>query len=288
MSGAGWTKIHRQALENGWLRNHVLWAFWCYCLLKASHKVASVTVGYQRVTLEPGQFVFGRIQAAADLGLTERQARTCLTRLISSGNVSVHSTNKFSIISVINWGTYQKELDDSDQQTDQQTDQEATSNRPATDHKQEGKEGKEEEKREKSSGDKSPLPSALADLWNQIVKEPRVMKVTKAREGKIRGRLKERDLGGWAEVFRIIARAPFLRGENDRGWRADFDWVIANDNNAVKVLEGRYTGKDASVGATGQAGLPFSASTVTAEESAKFNQVRARFAPPQEQEIHGI
>ena len=26
----------------------------------------------------------------------------------------------------------------------------------------------------------------------------------------------------------------------DKGWRADFDWLVKNDTNAVRVLEGRY------------------------------------------------
>jgi hypothetical protein len=33
---------------------------------------------------------------------------------------------------------------------------------------------------------------------------------------------------------------PFLRGEGDRGWKADFDWFVANDQNVIRVLESRY------------------------------------------------
>ena len=34
-------------------------------------------------------------------------------------------------------------------------------------------------------------------------------------------------------------------GVNDRGWKADFDFLI-KVNNAVKVLEGKYNGKPKS------------------------------------------
>jgi len=35
-------------------------------------------------------------------------------------------------------------------------------------------------------------------------------------------------------------------GENDRQWVADFDWIIKNDTNWVKVMEGKYDNKGKS------------------------------------------
>ncbi len=54
--------------------------------------------------------------------------------------MTIKTTNKFSIISIVNWNTYQIERQTSNQQNDQQV----TSKRPATDHKQELKEDKED------------------------------------------------------------------------------------------------------------------------------------------------
>ena len=41
-------------------------------------------------------------------------------------------------------------------------------------------------------------------------------------------------------AVRRAAATPFLAGEGARGWRASFDWFIANDTNVRKVLEGVY------------------------------------------------
>ena len=41
-------------------------------------------------------------------------------------------------------------------------------------------------------------------------------------------------------AVRRAAATPFLAGAGDRGWRASFDWLIANRSNARKVLEGEY------------------------------------------------
>lgn len=63
-------------------------------------------VGYQEVKLLPGQFIFGRQKAAADLNMSEKSIRTCLTGLRSAQKLAIKSASKFSIITVINWDTY--------------------------------------------------------------------------------------------------------------------------------------------------------------------------------------
>lgn len=43
------------------------------------------------------------------------------------------------------------------------------------------------------------------------------------------------------DAFGRAQASSFCTGRNDRGWRADFDWLM-NENNLVKVLEGKYGG----------------------------------------------
>jgi hypothetical protein len=45
----------------------------------------------------------------------------------------------------------------------------------------------------------------------------------------------------WREVVRAIASSSFCVGQNGRGWRATFDWLVLPDTR-VKVLEGKYSG----------------------------------------------
>lgn len=88
-----------------------------------------MSVGYQEITLKPGQFIFGRKVASIELKMSERTVRTCLHSLEKTQNVTIKTTNKFSIISIVNWSIYQQEQTQNDQQNDQQV----TSNRPASD-----------------------------------------------------------------------------------------------------------------------------------------------------------
>jgi hypothetical protein len=52
--------------------------------------------------------------------------------------------------------------------------------------------------------------------------------------------LKQQSIDYWRTVFERMNRTPFLNGEGDRGWRADFDWIIKNAENADKVMSGSY------------------------------------------------
>jgi len=46
--------------------------------------------------------------------------------------------------------------------------------------------------------------------------------------------------GDFRAAVRRAAATPFLAGAGERGWRASFDWLIADPGNARKVLEGEY------------------------------------------------
>lgn len=120
----GYVKLWRKSIHNGWLQNHRLWVFWSYCLLRANHKETKVKIGFQEITLKPGQFIFGRRVTAEELNMSERQIRTALAFLKKAGNVTSKTTNKFSIITIVNWHTYQS--------GEIQNDQQATSKRPQT------------------------------------------------------------------------------------------------------------------------------------------------------------
>ena len=54
--------------------------------------------------------------------------------------------------------------------------------------------------------------------------------------------VKEFGAEGVMEALAKVESCPHLVGKNDRGWKADFDWLI-NKNNLLKVIEGRYDKK---------------------------------------------
>ncbi len=88
---------------------------------------------------------------------------------------------------------------------------------------------------------KAPL-SLLQDLWNLKCGNlfSKVIETSDNRNLKEVLRLKERSLEDWERVFKKINNSAFCNGRNDRGWKADYTWIMGNKVNAIKVLEGKY------------------------------------------------
>lgn len=66
-----------------------------------------------------------------------------------------------------------------------------------------------------------------------------VKKITDKRKVAINKFLKEFDNKQFQDICISANSSDFLTGHNDRGWKADFDFLIRPDK-AVKILEGQY------------------------------------------------
>lgn len=70
---------------------------------------------------------------------------------------------------------------------------------------------------------------------------PRVKQVTEGRRKKLKARWGElKNISEFENLFTKVQSSAFLKGSNNNGWKATFDWLIENDRNYIKVLEGNY------------------------------------------------
>lgn len=81
--------------------------------------------------------------------------------------------------------------------------------------------------------------SRILELWNAIEELPHCQSITEQRKKHINARVREYSYETMIEVLEMIAKSPFLKGNNDRGWKPNFDWWI-KPTNFVKILEGTY------------------------------------------------
>ncbi len=82
---------------------------------------------------------------------------------------------------------------------------------------------------------------AIKTLWNERVPEKlQIRAMTDKRKKKLRVRCKEEDFD-LDEIIDALQEQPFCLGDNERGWVADFTWLIKNSENYLKVLEHRYS-----------------------------------------------
>lgn len=71
---------------------------------------------------------------------------------------------------------------------------------------------------------------------------PVVAKLTEDRKRKIRSGLKRNSLDEWRAAFQALRRSQFCQGDNQRGWRADFDFLL-QPKSFTRLIEGYYDGK---------------------------------------------
>ena len=119
----GFIKLHRKLVEWGWYSDSVVKCVFLHILMVANFK----NTQYMGRELKPGQAIIGRKKMAAELGFSEQQIRTALNKLKSTGEITLESTNRYTIATVENWAMYQCSDDDCNQQI---TNNQPTINQP--------------------------------------------------------------------------------------------------------------------------------------------------------------
>ena len=124
----GWVKLHRKLIDNPIFKNDKLFRVFMYCLLKASHKDHDQLVGDSVVSLKAGQLATGRNAISSATGLTPQNVKTAISKLKTLGILTSKPTNKYSIITMVNWDLHQ-------QDNQQVTSSQPTSNQQVTTNK---------------------------------------------------------------------------------------------------------------------------------------------------------
>lgn len=114
----GWVKLHRCLINKPIFDNANLLKVWIWCLCKATHSEHDQLVGLQKVKLTPGQFIFGRIKAAEELNIPQSTVWRLMTFLKDNESLDIKTNNKYSIITIDNWASYQADTNKTDNKVD--------------------------------------------------------------------------------------------------------------------------------------------------------------------------
>jgi len=91
----------------------------------------------------------------------------------------------------------------------------------------------------------------IKEHWNSKKELPAIRNLSSKRKEKIKLRIEENSIDDFKLAIDKLADSKFATGKiadkNGRTWKADIDWLIVNDNNIVKVLEGKYDEKEKGV-----------------------------------------
>ena len=106
----GWIKTYRSLLEWEWYQNTNVLRVFLHCLLKANHKDRQ----WQGIVVKRGSFITSYQNLANELSgrqsrFSVQQVRTALTKLKLTGEITIKTTSKYTLVEVNNWDRYQED-----------------------------------------------------------------------------------------------------------------------------------------------------------------------------------
>ena len=105
----GWIKLYRKLIENPIFLKPELLQLFIYCLLKANHEAQKLIFNGQEIEIKIGQFITGRNIIAKELKQNPITTYKRLKILENLQILNIKSNNKFSVVTVVNYGLYQSE-----------------------------------------------------------------------------------------------------------------------------------------------------------------------------------
>ena len=99
----GFVKLPREIVYWRWFSDPDVLRLYIFLLTKAAFKKTE----WKNETLEAGQVLTGRRSLAEQLGTTEGCIRTALSKLKSTGDISIKTTNQYSVITLLKWAEMQ-------------------------------------------------------------------------------------------------------------------------------------------------------------------------------------
>jgi biotin operon repressor len=139
-------KLCDKIVDWEWFTDGNMLKVWLYLLVKAQYADGK----YRGVEVKRGELLTGRKLIASETRLSEQQVRTCINRLKSSGQITIESTNQYSLITIVKYDDYQGSDSYNIQQIIQPanlpiTNGQPTDNQRITTYKKDKKEKKEKE-----------------------------------------------------------------------------------------------------------------------------------------------
>ena len=301
----GWVLLSRKLRKWRWVHRPEYVSFLVHCIMEANTQ----DYYFEHDNVPRGSFVTSISGFSKQIGITPQTCRTIIKNLCECGTITVKSTNKYTVITLCKFGSYQdynsdtnKQLTNNQQTTNKQltNNQQTTNNNITNNNKQltinnnslskknkffsddcdntreaeiseisdsgvkpETLETPELEK-EKSSAKKekelSLLPCVVENknlikvgnesldivkfknYFNEFAKRCGLAKIrdlTEERQEVLKARLKEVGKTGIMKVLENVSKSDFLLGRNERGWRADFDFIFRK-SSFLQIWEGKY------------------------------------------------
>lgn len=108
----GWVKVYRKIILWRWASSPSHMALFLQLILRANYKETK----WRKEVVASGQILTGSNQLSEWTGLSRAQVRRALKDFVDSGEITIKTTNKYSIITITNWESHQSNEPSENQQ----------------------------------------------------------------------------------------------------------------------------------------------------------------------------
>ena len=149
----GYVKLHRQFLEWEWHSDAKTVSVFLHLLLLARFEDGK----WHGRQIKTGQVVTSYKSIAEETGISIQSARTVFNRLKSTGEITVETTNKFSLVTITKWELYQSQEDEpTGKPTRKSTTKQQSTNKQSAFNQQQRKNVKKERREETTTTKANP------------------------------------------------------------------------------------------------------------------------------------
>lgn len=122
MKNKGWTKLYRGQFLH-WISERKPWCdgyAWAYLYSQANHKPGVINFRNQYIDIERGQFLTSKLKLQKIFGWSYRRTTGYLKALEKDKMCTIRTTNRFIVITIVNYEVYQSKEDNKVEQKEEQ------------------------------------------------------------------------------------------------------------------------------------------------------------------------
>lgn len=238
----GWIAVHRQ------LQDHWLWddkpfskgQAWIDLLMMANRCDRKFLLGSELVHVQAGDVVTSIAKLCDRWGWSNNKVVRFLKLLEEDGMIMKKSDAKKTVVTIENYSKY------SILQNEKAMPERCESDAEAMPERCESTQTTIIDNYNNYNNEDNYIRYAeIKDAYNQLCPSlPAVKSLSDARRKAIKARLNSYTVDDLNEAFMKAEASDFLKGKNDRNWRANFDWIL-KDANIAKILDGLYDNRQA-------------------------------------------
>lgn len=228
---SGFIYLHRDAFNHHLLSKPEIFHAWFFIVSKACWKPQKFNIKGKTVELERGQYCTTIRALADELSWKKDKLNRLLTRLKNETMIETETKLGKTVITICNYNKYQNndEAEISVNETENETVMRQKCDKSATQKNKDNKDNKDNKNIQ------------AFEAWNLLAKDigvKSIISLSDSRKQKLSKRIAEQSIDGFMQAMDAARRSDWLRIEKPAFFT--FDWVISNETNILKLLEGNF------------------------------------------------